>query len=70
MPIPNEVLYSPTLAGYRAWLENGHSGTIEEFIEECGRASEKNRLMENIMGELKNLTLDELKEILSFVREY
>jgi len=51
-------------------LENGHSGTIEEFIEECGRASEKDRIMEDIMDELKHLNLEDLKEILFFVKEY
>jgi len=70
LPIPEDVLYSPTLAGYRAWLENGHAGTIEEFIEECGRASEKDRIMEDIMDELKHLNLEDLKEILFFVKEY
>lgn len=70
MLIPEDVFYSPTLAGYRAWLENGHTGTIEEFIEDCGRVSEKDRIMEDIMDELKHLNLEDLKEILFFVKEY
>jgi len=70
LSIPKDVLYSPTLAGYRAWLEDGHTGTIEEFIEDCGRASEKDRIMEEIIDELKHMDLEDLKEILFFIKEY
>jgi len=70
LPQEEKLRYSPTLAGYRAWLENGNVGNIEEFIEECGKASEKEMMMNEIMSELKNLSLEELKEVLSFTREY
>ena len=64
-----DVSYSMTQAGYQAWLEDGNNGSFGDFLQDQARVSNKEYLIETILGELKKMSLEELKELLEAIRD-
>ena len=64
-----DVTYSMTQAGYRAWFEDGNQGTFEDFLQDQAKVSNKEHIIETIVGELEQMSLEELKEILEIIRD-
>ena len=64
-----DIIYSTTQAGYRAWLDDGNQGTYEDFLQDQAKVSDKKHLIETIVGELEEMSLEELKELLEAIRD-
>ncbi len=64
-----DVSYSMTEPGYRAWLEDGNEGTFEDFLQDQAKLSNKEHLIETIVGELEEMSLEELRELLEAIRD-
>ena len=64
-----DVSYSMTEPGYRAWLEDGNEGTFEDFLQDQAKVSNKEHLIETIVGELEEMSLEELRELLEAIRD-
>ena len=64
-----DVIYSMTEPGYRAWLDDGNKGTFEDFLQDQTKVSNREYLIETILGELKKMSLEELKELLEAIRD-
>lgn len=62
-----EVAYSTTQAGYRAWIEDGNTGTFEDFLGKQAELTRKERLIQLIFFELEDLTAEELQQVLEIV---
>lgn len=60
--------YSPTQAGYEAWLEDGNIGNFEDFLEECVKFVGREVVIKSIMKELDKLSKEELEEALAFIQ--
>ena len=48
-----DVSYSMTEPGYRAWLDDGNEGTFEDFLQDQAKLSNKEHLIETIVGEFR-----------------
>ena len=59
--------YSPTYAGYQAWLADGNTGTYNEFIELWAGAS-REEIIADIVELLGQLNTRELREVLEFIK--
>ncbi len=57
--------YSPTQAGYRAWLEDGNKGTFQDFIRTL--RAKKEPLIKEINAVLNNLTVAELEHVWAYL---
>jgi len=64
-----DIAYSMTQPGYRAWLEDGNEGTFEDFLQDQAKLSNKEHLIETIVGELEEMSLEELRELLEAIRD-
>lgn len=64
-----EVSYSMTEPGYRAWLDDGNEGTFEDFLQDQAKLGNKEHLIETIVGELEEMSLEELRELLEAIRD-
>ena len=64
-----DISYSMTQPGYRAWLEDGNEGTFENFLQDQAKVSNKEHLIETIVGELEEMSLEELRELLEAIRD-
>jgi len=64
-----DVSYSMTEPGYRAWLDDGNEGTFEDFLQDQAKLSNKEHLIETIVGELEEMSLEELRELLEAIRD-
>lgn len=58
-----------TEPGYRAWLDDGNEGTFEDFLQDQAKLSNKEHLIETIVGELEEMSLEELRELLEAIRD-
>ena len=64
-----DISYSMTEPGYRAWLDDGNEGTFEDFLQDQAKLSNKEHLIETIVGELEEMSLEELRELLEAIRD-
>ena len=58
-----------TQPGYRAWLDDGKQGTFEKFILDQAEESNKEYIKEEILRELEEMSLEELRQILEAIRD-
>jgi len=61
------ISYSKTEPGYRAWLDDGNEGTFEDFLQAQAKVSDREYLIEKIVAELNQMSLEELKELLEVI---
>jgi len=64
-----DITYSMTQPGYRAWLEDGNEGTFEDFLQDQAKVSDKEHIIQTIVGELEEMSLEELRELLEAIRD-
>ena len=64
-----DVSYGMTEPGYRAWLDDGNEGTFDDFLQDQAKLSNKEHLIETIVGELEEMSLEELRELLEAIRD-
>ena len=58
-----------TEPGYLAWLDDGNEGTFEDFLQDQAKLSNKEHLIETIVGKLEEMSLEELRELLEAIRD-
>ena len=63
------VSYSMTEPGYRAWLDDGNEGTFENFLQDQAKINNKQCIIQEILAELEEMSLEELRELLEAKRD-
>ena len=63
------VSYSMTEPGYRAWLDDGNEGTFENFLQDQAKINNKQCIIQEILAELEEMNLEELRELLEAKRD-
>lgn len=58
--------YSPTIAGYEAWLADGNKGEFTDFISRIVTKGRR-QLLAEIGYEIGNLNAEELQRVLDFI---
>ena len=64
-----DIAYSPTQPGYDAWLADGNEGSFEDFLQDCASVSNKEHILEEIVKELEDMDMKELRELLEVIRD-
>ena len=62
-----DISYSTTDPGYRAWLDDGNEGSFEDFLQDQAKVSDREHLIEKIVAELNEMSLEELRELLEAI---
>ena len=63
------VSYSMTEPGCRAWVDDGNEGTFENFLQDQAKINNKQCIIQEILAELEEMSLEELRELLEAKRD-
>ena len=55
--------------GCRAWVDDGNEGTFENFLQDQAKINNKQCIIQEILAELEEMSLEELRELLEAKRD-